>query len=50
MSQEERKLGRDHYNVVQKRRGYRVFATMVISNYKKCVDLLRKRQEKFLLI
>jgi hypothetical protein len=23
---------------------------MVISNYKKCVELLRKRQEKFLLI
>jgi len=23
---------------------------MVISNYKKCIELLRKRQEKFLLI
>ena len=50
LSLEERKLGKDHYTVVQKRRGYRVFTTMVISNYKKCVDLLRKRQEKFLLI
>jgi tetratricopeptide (TPR) repeat protein len=50
LSVEERKLGKGHYTVAQKRRGYRVFTTMVISNYKKCVDLLRKRQEKFLLI
>lgn len=44
------KKGKNHFEVKSKRKGYKVFSTMVIGNYKKCVELLRKRQEKFLLI
>jgi hypothetical protein len=34
----------------QKRQSHKVFTNMVIASYKKTVDLLRKRQENFLLI
>ena len=47
---EEKKKGTNHFEIRSKKKGHKVFTTMVISNYKKCVELLRKRQEKFLLI
>ena len=47
---EEKKKGSTHFEIKSKRKGHKVFTTMVIGNYKKCVELLRKRQEKFLLI
>lgn len=47
---DEQKKGRAHFEIKAKRKGHKVFTTMVIGNYKKCVELLRKRQEKFLLI
>lgn len=34
----------------QKRQSHKVFTNMVIASYRKTVDLLRKRQENFLLI
>ena len=39
-----------NHEIKAKRKSYKVFTGMVISSYKKCIDLLRKRQEKFLLI
>jgi hypothetical protein len=36
--------------IKQKRQAQKVFTNMAIQNYKKCIELLRKRQEKFLLI
>lgn len=50
LTRDEARMGKDHFKAVQKRKGYRVFTTMVISNYKKTIELLRRRQEKFLLI
>ena len=47
---EEKKKGSSHFEIRSKRKGHKVFTSMVIGNYKKCVELLRKRQEKFLLI
>ena len=47
---EEKKKGTNHFEIRSKKKGHKVFTTMVTSNYKKCVELLRKRQEKFLLI
>lgn len=47
---DEQRKGRAHFEIKAKRKGHKVFTTMVIGNYKKCVELLRKRQEKFLLI
>jgi len=39
-----------HFEIKTKKKGHKVYTSMVISNYKKCVELLRKRQEKFMLI
>jgi hypothetical protein len=39
-----------NYEIKSKRKSYKVFTSMVITSYKKCIDLLRKRQENFLLI
>jgi hypothetical protein len=39
-----------NHEIKSKRKSHKVFTNMVISSYKKCIDLLRKRQEKFLLI
>lgn len=39
-----------NYEIKSKRKSYKVFTNMVITSYKKCIDLLRKRQENFLLI
>lgn len=39
-----------NYEIKNKKKGHKVFTTMVITNYKKCIELLRKRQENFLLI
>ena len=47
---EEYKKGSTHFEIKAKRKGHKVYTSMVISNYKKCIELLRKRQEKFLLI
>ena len=47
---EELRKGAAHFEIKTKRKGHKVYSSMVISNYKKCVELLRKRQEKFLLI
>ena len=47
---EELHKGPSHFEIKTKRKGHKVYTSMVISNYKKCVELLRKRQEKFLLI
>jgi len=33
-----------------KRKSQQVFTNMVINSYKKCIELLRKRQEKYMLI
>ena len=46
----ELKKGSSHFEIRSKRKGHKVFSTMVIGNYKKTIELLRKRQEKFLLI
>ena len=47
---EELKKGHTHFEIKSKRKGHKVYISMVISNYKKCIELLRKRQEKFLLV
>lgn len=47
---DELKKGAAHFEIKTKRKGHKVYTAMVISNYKKCVELLRKRQEKFLLV
>ena len=47
---EELKKGGQHFEIKTKKKGHKVYTSMVISNYKKCVELLRKRQEKFMLI
>ena len=47
---EELRKGAGHFEIKTKRKGHKVYSSMVISNYKKCVELLRKRQEKFLLV
>ena len=39
-----------NHEIKSKRKSHKVFTNMVISSYKKCIELLRKRQEKFLLI
>jgi hypothetical protein len=39
-----------NYEIKSKRKSYKVFTNMVITSYKKCIDLLRKRQENFLQI
>lgn len=39
-----------NYEIKSKRKSYKVFTSMAITSYKKCIDLLRKRQENFLLI
>jgi len=43
LSNEELKKGPNHHEIRSKRKGHKVFTTMVISNYKKCIELLRKR-------
>ena len=50
MSQEELKKGKQHYEIKAKKKGHKVYTSMVIQNCMKCIELLRKRQEKFLLI
>ena len=40
---EELKKGSAHFEIKTKRKGHKVYTSMVISNYKKCVELLRKR-------
>jgi len=40
----------DNFELKTKIKAHKVFANMVISSYKKTIELLRKRQEKFLLI
>ena len=47
---EELKKVSVHFEIKTKKKGHKVYSSMVISNYKKCVELLRKRQEKFMLI
>jgi hypothetical protein len=47
---EELKKGSVHFEIKTKKKGHKVYSSMVISNYKKCVELLRKRQENFMLI
>lgn len=44
------KKGTTHFEIKSKKKGHKVFISMVINNYKKCIELLRKRQEKYLLI
>jgi hypothetical protein len=39
-----------NHEIKSKRKSHKVFTSMVIGSYKKCIELLRKRQEKFLLI
>lgn len=39
-----------HFDVKAKRKGHKVFSQMVIASYKKSIQLLRERQEKFMLI
>ena len=46
----EMRKGASHYEVKAKRKGHKVFTSMVISSYKKCIELLRKREEKFMQI
>ena len=40
---EELKKGQGHFEIKAKRKGHKVYIRMVISNYKKCIELLRKR-------
>lgn len=40
---EELKKGGQHFEIKTKKKGHKVYTSMVISNYKKCVELLRKR-------
>lgn len=47
---EELKKGQTHFEIRAKKKGHKVYTNMVIQSYKKCIELLRKRQEKFLLI
>ena len=39
-----------NHEIRSKRKSHKVFTNMVINSYKKCIELLRKRQEKYLLI
>jgi hypothetical protein len=39
-----------NHEIREKRKSQKVFSNMVINNYKKTIDLLRKRQENFMLI
>lgn len=50
MLTDEKKKGKNHFEIRSKRKGHKVFTTTAIGNYKKCIEQLRKRQEKFLLI
>jgi hypothetical protein len=50
LDEEEARKGSTSMEIKSKRKAHKVFTNMVISNYKKCIELLRKRQEKFLLI
>ena len=43
LNKEEVKKGANHFEIRSKRKGHKVFTTMVIGNYKKCVEQLRKR-------
>jgi hypothetical protein len=50
LKEEERRKGKNHFEIKTRRKGFKVFSQMVIGNYKKCVDLLRKKQQKSLHI
>lgn len=50
LRKEELKKGQTHFEIKAKRKGHKVYTSMVIQNYKKCIELLRKRQEKFMLV
>ena len=39
-----------NFEIREKRKSQKVFTNVVINNYKKAIDLLRKRQENFMLI
>lgn len=39
-----------NHEIRSKRKSHKVFTNMVIASYNKCIKLLRKKQEKFLLI
>lgn len=39
-----------HFEVTSKKKGMKVMTQMVVNNYKKCIEMIRKRQEKYLLI
>lgn len=47
---DEKRKGTEHFEINAKRKGHKVFTSMVIQNYKKCIEQLEKRHEKFLLI
>ena len=40
----------NNHEIRSKRKSQRVFTNMVINSYKKTIELLRKRQEKYMLI
>ena len=40
----------NNHEIRSKRKSHRVFTNMVINSYKKTIELLRKRQEKYMLI
>jgi len=40
----------DNYEIKLRRKSHKVATNIAVQNYKKCIDLLRKRQENFLLI
>lgn len=40
----------ENHQIKSQRKSYKVFTNMVVQSYKKCIDLLRKRSENFLLI
>jgi hypothetical protein len=43
-------LEADDPSLRMKKRAHKVFANMVLSSYKKSVEILRKRQERWLLV
>lgn len=50
LQEEEAKKGADSYEVKAKRKAHKVFTSMIFSNFKKTVELLRKRQDNRVLI
>ncbi len=42
--------GSEHFDVKSKRKAIKLFANSIISNYKKAIQILKKRQENYLLI